>query len=847
MININKLYNQLSLVEKPSQYLGSEINTIKKDFDKSNLNIALAFPDLYEIGTSHFGLQILYNILNQYHGIAAERVFTPGIDMGSCLKSSDVPLCSLESKKPLKRFDIIGFSLLYELNYTNMLYMLDLAKIPFFASQRDLAYPFIIAGGPCTCNPEPVADFFDAMVIGDGEDVVISMCTSFIDWKKNGNKQKKTLLNIWSDIEGVYIPSLYQPAYDASGFQTLTSVLPDTGHNVKKAVINDLDKTPFPDKPIVPYGKPVHDRLRLELARGCSRGCRFCQAGMIYRPVRERSPEKLLELSDTAIASTGYDDISLLSLSTGDYSCITSLIAHLLTKFESQKIAISLPSLRAGTLTPELMKLIKKVRKTGFTIAPEAGSQRLRDVINKNISKKDIVETVQDAFMLGWKTIKLYFMIGLPTETKDDLKEIIDLVKSLRSINIQKGKKAGHKPQINVSISTFIPKPHTPFQWVSQISLEESKNRLEFLKKHLRLPGIRVKWQHPEVSFLEGLWSRGDRRLSSLLVNAYNKGCKFDGWSDKFQYRLWEEALLDSNVDIHFYTTRQRHMDEPLPWDHIDSRINKQFLKKEYEKALLCQSTPDCRTNTCSMCGACDFNHIEPVIYSNTIHDKKFKDDGKHTVTPKDTSYQKLKISYAKKEQAKFFGHLELASIFSRALKRAKIPIKFSEGFHPKPKISFQDPLPVGIESTNESLLITVPEHMVCNDIVSGLNACLPSGIDVHDCKVIHSKADNPLSTTISYAVVLQSGLFDVEKLQCFLKTDQVVITRTNHKGRTTSIDLKKMIKKICLIEPDKLKITIKKIQGKTLRPANIIKHIFSLPDNTVKQAAIIKGDMNLN
>lgn len=845
-MNRKKLYDALSFVEKPSRYLGSEINSIKKDLSRSNLLFALAFPDLYEIGTSHFGMQILYNILNKHSKIAAERVFAPDLDMGSYLKSSKTPLCSLESQKPLSCFDIIGFSLLYELNYTNILYMLDLAHIPFFSKQREEKFPFIIAGGPCVFNPEPVADFFDAMVIGDGEEVIIKICDSLIEWGENGDKQKKKLLSTWSDIDGVYIPSLYKHEYNYSGFQTSEPVLSKTHHNPKKAVVKNLDNTQFPDKPIVPYGKPVHDRLRLELARGCSRGCRFCQAGMIYRPVRERSPEKLLALSDAAIASTGYDDISLLSLSTGDYSCITLLMVHLMAKFEPQKIAVSLPSLRAGTLTPELMEMVKRVRKTGFTIAPEAGSQRLRDVINKNISQTDIHKTVHDAFMLGWKTIKLYFMIGLPTETYKDLEEIISLVKSIRNINAKQGKKLGRRPQINVSISTFVPKPHTPFQWSSQISLSESKSRLEFLKKRLKLPGIKVKWQQPEVSFLEGLWSRGDRKLSALLVNAYNRGCKFDGWSDKFKYNLWEEALVESDINIDFYTTRQRTMDEPFPWDHIDSRIDRSFLKKEYKKALLCESTPDCRTTKCGMCGACDFNNIEPVLCSKTKDDEKtsfssLKDACKPSVWPENKSFEKLKISYCKKDQAKFFGHLELASIFFRALKRAKISVKFSEGFHPKPKISFQDPLPVGIESENESLFITVLKQTNYDNIIYKLNNCLPSGLKVNSCKVFNSKTDKFLSKSVSYTVVLKSGFFDMNKLQSFSKKDSVVISHTNHKGKTKNIDLKKMIKKIYIVESEKLRMTIRKEPGKTLRPNNVIEHIFNLPDSTIRGAKIIK------
>jgi radical SAM family uncharacterized protein len=408
----------LPFVEKPSRYLGSEVNTIKKDLGRVKLRFALAFPDLYEIGTSHFGMQILYNVLNAHADIAAERIFTPAVDMQARLRQAGQPLFSLESHEPVNHFDIVGFSLLYELNYTNVLGMLDLAGIPFLATDRDGDHPLVIGGGPCTVNPEPVADFFDAIVVGDGENTIMQMAEVWLNWHESPAGGRQSLLKSWSKIEGVYIPSFFEPRFDTDGFQTVVPRMADYTR-VTRAIVGDLDQVPFPEKPIIAYGRPVHDRLRLEVSRGCTRGCRFCQAGMIYRPVRERSPEQLMSLAARSIATTGYEDISLLSLSTGDYGCIAPLIEQLMVNFEPEHVAISLPSLRAGTLTPELINLIKKVRKTGFTIAPEAGSQRLRDVINKNISEDEIINTVQNAFDLGWQVIKLYFMIGLPTETDE--------------------------------------------------------------------------------------------------------------------------------------------------------------------------------------------------------------------------------------------------------------------------------------------------------------------------------------------------------------------------------------------------------------------------------------------
>lgn len=824
----------LPLVEKPSRYLGSEINSIQKDHTKVKLNIALAFPDLYEIGTSHFGIQILYHILNKQQDIAAERVFTPGVDMEAYLRRYNIQLMSLESHKSLNRFDIIGFSLLSELNYTNILTMLDLANIPFFASQRDLSYPLIIAGGPCSSNPEPVADFFDAMVIGDGERVILNIARTWIDWKNRANNDKENLLKMLSHIEGVYLPAFFEPAFDRSGFQTL---LPKFSKytTVKRTIIEDLDKAAFPDAPIIPYGKPVHDRLRVEVSRGCTRGCRFCQAGMLYRPVREKKMETLLDIAEASIAATGYEDISLLSLSTSDYTGLSSLMAHLMDHCESQHIAVSLPSFRAGTLSPELMKQIKRVRKTGFTIAPEAGSQRLRNAINKNISEKDIINTVQYSFSLGWQVIKLYFMIGLPTETDDDLQSIIDIVKAIRKI---KGPKK-QRGKINISITTFIPKPHTPFQWAPQISLTESIDKIRWLKNNLNMPGVHFKWQNPEVSLLEGLLTRGDRRFSHLLVTAYKKGCKLDGWSDKFQYRRWEEAFTETNMDIDFYTTRTRDMEEPLPWDHIDTGVTKTFLRKEWDKAINGEQTPDCRRDDCNDCGVCDFKDIRPKVYKNSEGETTKPIQGQNKINP--FSYKKFKVSYSKQEHAKYFGHLELVNIVLRAIRRAKIPVKYSEGFHPMPRISFEDPLPIGMESLDEAFYVMVRDDIRPKFMVKHLNQHLPEGLFVNDCRLVPAKSAHKVFKPSTYLVTLKEGFFDQNNLQTFKKSVTFEIFRNKRKGKLKKVDLKDMIIDIDLISSRQLQITLKSEPGKTIRPKDVMTEVFNLPEEITKQAGVVK------
>jgi len=823
----------LPLVEKPSRYLGSEINAIKKDLRRVKLRFALAFPDLYEIGTSHFGMQILYHILNEDPDIAAERVFAPGVDMEALLRNSGQPLFSLESRAPLSQFDIIGFSLLYELNYTNVLTILDLARIPFLSAERDHSDPLVIAGGPCTCNPEPVADFFDAMVVGDGENVIRQMAVEWLQWKDEDPGDKGSLLQRWSQIGGVYIPSFFDPQFDDRGFQSLVPRVSNY-RRVKRAIVDDLDRMPFPQKPVIAFGKPIHDRLRLEVSRGCTRGCRFCQAGMIYRPVRERSPENLMSIAADSIAATGYEDISLLSLSTGDYGCLAPLMQRLMARFGSENVAVSLPSLRAGTLTPELMQLIRQVRKTGFTIAPEAGSQRLRDVINKNITEKEISDTVADAFALGWQVIKLYFMIGLPTETDDDLKALVALVKNLRKIKGANGRRG----KINVSVATFIPKAHTPFQWAPQIPLAESRSKIQWLRSQLKIPGVQFKWQDPHVSQLEGLWARGDRRLNPLLMAAYAKGCKFDGWSDQFNYGLWQEAIAEAGIDAQFFTARARDVAEPLPWDSIDNRVSRSFLKQEWANALEQNLIEDCRGGLCHQCGTCDFEQIEPRTYGAFGE----KSAPVCELPPAATAdFQSLCVFYAKQDQAKYFGHLEMVNIFLRALKRAEIPVQFSQGFHPKPKISFDDPLPIGIESEQERFFLSVPDSVNPAAAARALNSHLPDGLVITSCQFVTAGFKRQAAGTNVYRVTLQDGSFSEENLRSFKNSAELIISRSNRKGKLKKINLKDMVIRIELLDSKQLQVALAAETGKTLRPAQILGPIFGIHENQIKQARVVK------
>jgi len=596
MIHLDRI---LPEVTRPARYTGNEWNSIVKDWDAVDIRMALVYPDLYEIGMSNLGLAILYDLVNRQPKALAERAYAPWIDMETEMRKASLPLFSLESRRPLKDFDIIGFSLGYELTYTNVLNMLDLAQIPVLAAERDDSHPLIIAGGGCALSAEPMAEFIDLFVIGEGEGVLLELLEAFRQWKLQGSRRKQGLLLELAGIAGIYVPGLYRIDYSDDGIiSSIVSVAPEANSIVQRRVVAKLP--PAVTRPVVPYMEVVHDRAVIEIQRGCTRGCRFCQAGIIYRPLRERPCEEVLDAADELLKNCGYNELSLLSLSTSDYSDIESLVAALATRYRDQHLKISLPSLRMDSVSVELMDLLASGKKTGLTFAPEAGSERLRQAINKGITEEELVQAITTAAERGWNAVKLYFLLGLPTETFDDIESIVQLVQKLCRAGRQLERRSF---QVRVSASAFVPKAHTPFQWVPQNTEEELRAKVEVLRLGLKKSGVRLSWQEPRMSLLEGVLARGDRRLAKVIYRAWQLGCTFDAWSEHFDYEKWFRAFEDSGLDPAFYTHRQRSLDETLPWTHIDVGVSAAFLKREYERTFNSKGTEDCRYGKCTACG----------------------------------------------------------------------------------------------------------------------------------------------------------------------------------------------------------------------------------------------------
>lgn len=836
----------LPAVTRPGRYLGHEYNSVRKTWASVDIRFALIFPDLYEIGMSHQGLQILYHILNNDNRILAERCYCPDLDAEKILQKTGHTITSLESARPLKDFDVIAITLPYELCYTNILTLLNAAEIPFYAVEREASFPLIIGGGAGSFNPEPVADFFDAILLGDGEEAIIDIADT-ISTLRDKTLSKQEILKRLADIEGLYIPSHFQPEYDRHGHIQAIHRKDGEKDFILRRVIKDINEIDHLLHPIVPNAKIVHDRLGIEVARGCTRGCRFCQAGITYRPVRERKPEKILQLARQGIEDSGFDELALLSLSTGDYSCLEQTLPTLMDAFAKDFVSIAMPSMRVGTLTPKIMDQIKRVRKTGFTLAPEAGSERLRRVINKGISEEDLITTCRDAFGLGWKVLKLYFMIGLPTETEQDIDEIVELVK--KTIKEKNKGQAKGKKQITVSVGTFVPKPHTPFQWDKQLTVDESTAYIYRLRNNLPRKGCNFKYHSPRLSYLEGVFSRGDRRLAKLIETAWRAGARLDGWDEHFNLNRWQEAASICQLDLDDYL-RRRDVDELLPWQHLHTGIDVQFLKDELTKSKEEVYTPDCRYHACQKCGLCDFKSLFPVVY-NRLHEPVNTTDFQQTthgqnheqlVKANERIHYKYMVHYSRTGDICYLGHLEILQVVFRSLRRAGITTHFSQGFNPSPKISFGPALPVGTESLDEFFIMDLPKPLKNpENTAKQLNNKLPPGLKVFNITLHSGKIAQNILT--SYTLTLERPLSEKERKQAkdFLNSNTFTLSKTR-KGKSRDIDIRPLIK---TFEPSGVDSILLKLVNITalpgIKPIEALKAILNLDDHTSLNTRILK------
>lgn len=793
----------LPQVSRPGRYVGNEIHAIRKDWEEIEVSFVLAFPDVYEIGMSHVGLGILYHILNRTNWIVAERVYSPWIDMEEKMRESDIPLFSLESKIPIHRFDIFGITLQYELQFTNVINLLDLARIPLWSQKRAEGDPLVVAGGPSAFNPEPLADFLDAVALGDGEEVIVEIAKTMRRAKREKWTRKDTLRAL-SRLEGVYVPSLYRVEYDQEGrFRRTIPVNEGIVTEVRARILDNLDLNNYPLNPLVPLIEVTHDRLSLEIMRGCTRGCRFCNAGMIYRPVRERSVEDLVKQAQEVITNTGYDEIALVSLSTSDYRDLTELLCCIRNTFKDKGVSISFPSLRPDTFTPEMADLALGLRRTGLTLAVEAGTQRLRDVINKNNREEDLLKAVEIAFQRGWRLVKLYFMIGLPTETHEDLEGIISLVWKVVQVGRQYGKR-----EVRVSVSPFSPKPQTPFQWEPQDSLETLEDKISFLKQRIKWREVKLSWRDPRVSSIEAVLGRGDRRLVEVIYRVWNGGGRFDAWTDLFDYDRWTKALDNSSLSIDSYRS-EICVRDPLPWDHLSKGISKSYFIQERQRAFSKKVTEDCRSKGCEGCGLMEHPVCRETILAGgkvVKPDSRKKSDSTFRRRTRRVQHprvkRKVRVGYQKRAKVRFTSHLDTVRIFTRAFRRARIPLAFSQGYHAHPKIATGPPLPLGYTSLTEymdlEVLDRVPQHF---ERIA--NRHLPEGFEIFGSMVVLGKIPslNGSISLASYRLELDGAsnfqAMDAH-IDAFLKKNSCRVTRWK-KGREKEVDVRQYVVEISL------------------------------------------------
>ncbi|MBI4685504.1 MAG: TIGR03960 family B12-binding radical SAM protein [Nitrospirae bacterium] len=781
-----------SLFQKPSRYINSEINSLRKE---AEIKVALAFPDTYEVGMSHLGTRVLYKIINDLAYASAERAFQPWPDMEGEMKYKGVTLYSLETKRPLKDFDIVGFSLQHELCYTTVLNMLSLSGIPLHAEERgSCCWPLIIAGGPCTVNPLPMSVFIDAFLIGDGEEAIVEILDTYKRWKREGDGRKESILKSVSAIKGMYVPTVHGTQYTVNG--------------IKRRFIESLDSAPYPESPIVPYSSIVHDRVNLEISRGCTMGCRFCQAGMIYRPLREKSPDRVLELAEKSLRATGYEEVSFTSLSAGDYSSLLLLLREFNRHFSDQKISLSLPSLRVAAVNKDILREIKSVRKTGFTIAPEAATERLRNVINKNFTLEDYEQSLKSLFEEGWHNLKLYFMIGLPTETGEDIEEITNM--ALKALRIAK-MNTGRYVNLSITISPFVPKAHTPFQWYGQQNINEIKKKSGFLKEIFYKKGLKFKGHNEDQSLLEAVFARGDERLAALIEKAWSFGCRLDPWTEAFDYNRWIEAMDKTGINARDYAEKTFGENEQMPWNIIDTGIEKKYLYREYQKAISSEVTSDCR-KTCHACGLkCKEvkNEELKVESSETFHSQSLASNSQ-------VASIRLRAEFSKTGSLKYLSHLEMITAMFRAMRRAEIPLVYSQGFHPAPKVSFGPALSVGITGMREYFDIGLKASFDSESFKQKMNCTLPKGLRIREVALVPAKEPS-LSGFIS-------------RYEYEIICDNPALFKPLSKFNRAQFKHKNNVEDIYVIDENTVRLILVDQSDRKARISEIIQEIFNVP-----------------
>lgn len=806
----------LGRVEKPARYLGGEPGTVIKDEAQVRLSLALAFPEVYEIAMSHLGIKVLYECLAERPDVAAERVFCPWLDLMQIMEDEGEAPWSLESGRALGDFDVIGFSLQYELTYTNLLIMLRLAGVPLRREERGPRHPLVIAGGPTMVNPEPLADFLDLAVVGEAEEIIHPLMDLLIQAKEE-DWPRELLYREAIKIEGVYAPALFETRYEQGRLSEIRAM--DPKHpKVHRRIVADMAQHEPPHRSILPTVTPVHDRLGVELARGCTRGCRFCQAGFIYRPVRERPAEQVYQAAMDGLGAGGLEELALLSLSTSDYTCIEPLAAALMDALEPRRISLSLPSLRMDSLGEELINQIKRVRKTGFTLAPEAGSERLRKVINKNLSEEQIVGTARTVYAMGWNLVKLYFMLGLPTETEEDILAIGRLASLVAGEAKSAGRGRGKRPVVNASLGLFVPKPHTPFQWEGQIDLEESRDRLGLAKSNLGDRRVKAKWNDAKTSIIEGVLSRGDRRLGAVLLRAVELGCRFDGWTEHLNYAAWLQALADNGLSLDDFL-RPREQDELLPWEHIDVGVSKAYLWAEREKSLTGQATADCRAGRCFDCGVCDHKLIKPRLFAEA--------DLPAAPPPSLGEGERLnwRFRLEKTGPARYLGHLEMMRLIERTIRAAGVELAYTQGFHPHALVKTAAALTTGVESLVETLEVSTMRFYDPDRLAAQVNQLLPPGLRLTDGRP-GRPGEKLIDPPVAVYLITPAQPLDPALLEAFHEAGEWTMLRHSPKGRR-EIDLKAAIRRLEL-DGEELLLAAGSAGGRP-KPVEVLVSIFGL------------------